>query len=69
MRTLLLELGAPLVFAFVLLAIAKFIRAVIDRHKNPTGLPHQENAAEPEEEPLRDADETEADPHSTLNKH
>jgi hypothetical protein len=65
MQTLLLELGAPLVFAFVLLAIAKFIRAVIDRNKNPTGLLHQENSEEPEEEPLRDADETEGDPHST----
>jgi len=65
MQTLLLELGAPLVFAFVLLAIAKFIRALIDRNKNPTGLPNQENSEEPEEEALREADETESDPHST----
>ena len=65
MQTLLLELGAPLVFAFVLLAIAKFIRALIDRNKNPTGLPNQESSEEPDEEALREADETESDPHST----
>lgn len=65
MQTLLLELGAPLVFAFVLLAIAKFIRALSNRNKNPKELPNQENSEEPEEEPLRDAEETESDPHST----
>jgi hypothetical protein len=59
MQTLLLELGAPLVFAFVLLAIAKFIRALIDRNKNPTRWLNQENREEPAEEPLREADETE----------
>jgi hypothetical protein len=63
MQTLLLELGAPLVFAFVLLAIAKFIRALIDRNKNPIGLPNQENSEEPEEELRGDADET--DPRAT----
>ena len=62
MQTLLLELGAPLVFAFVLLAIAKFMRALIDRNKNPTGLSNQENSEEFQEEELP-ADET--DPHST----
>jgi hypothetical protein len=65
MQTLLLELGAPLVFAFVLLAIAKFIRALIDRNKNPTGLPNQENSEEPEEELLPDPDKTDPDPHAT----
>jgi hypothetical protein len=65
MQTLLLELGAPLVFAFVLLAIAKFVRALIDRNKNPIGSPHQENSEAPEEALLQDADETEAGPHST----
>jgi hypothetical protein len=63
MQTLLLELGAPLVFAFVLLAIAKFIRALMDRNKHPTGLPNQENSEEPEEELRRDAEET--DPRAT----
>jgi hypothetical protein len=63
MQTLLLELGAPLVFAFVLLAIAKFIRALIDRNKNPTRLSNQENSEEPEEELGRDAGET--GPHAT----
>jgi hypothetical protein len=65
MQTLLLELGAPLVFAFVLLAIAKFVRALINRNKPQEELPNQENSKEPEEEALRDADETEADSHST----
>jgi hypothetical protein len=60
MQTLLLELGAPLVFAFVLLAIAKFIRAIIDRNKKPIGLPNQENSGE---EISGDTDET--DPPST----
>jgi hypothetical protein len=59
MQTLLLELGAPLVFAFVLLAVAKFIRALIDRNKNSTGLPNQENSGAAAEQPRRDADETE----------
>lgn len=62
MQTLLLELGAPLVFAFVLLAIAKFVRAVINRNKPPEELPNKENLEELNEEL---PDETEADPHST----
>ena len=63
MQTLLLELGAPLVFAFVLLAIAKFIRALIDRAKNPSELPNQENSEGPAEELPRGADAT--DSHAT----
>jgi hypothetical protein len=35
MQKLLLELGAPLVFAFVLLAIAKLIRGLIQRYRKP----------------------------------
>ena len=35
MQKLLLELGAPLVFAFVLLAIAKFIRGLAKRYRKP----------------------------------
>ena len=35
MQKLLLELGAPLVFAFVLLAIAKLIRGLIRRYRKP----------------------------------
>jgi hypothetical protein len=35
MQKLLLELGGPLVFAFVLLAIAKFVRGLIERYKAP----------------------------------
>jgi hypothetical protein len=33
MQKLLLELGGPLVFAFVLLAIAKFIRGIIEHFR------------------------------------
>ncbi len=36
MQKLLLELGGPLVFAFVLLAIAKFVRGVIERYRRPS---------------------------------
>jgi len=61
MQTLLLELGAPLVFAFVLLAIAKFVRALINRNKLQEELPNEENSEEPQEELTAD----EADPHST----
>jgi hypothetical protein len=35
MQKLLLELGGPLVVAFVLLAIAKFIRGLLERFRNP----------------------------------
>jgi hypothetical protein len=35
MQKLLLELGAPLVIAFVLLAIAKFVRGIIERFREP----------------------------------
>jgi hypothetical protein len=63
MQTLLLELGAPLVFAFVLLAIAKFVRALINRNKPQEELLNHENLEEQQEESL--ADENEADPHST----
>jgi hypothetical protein len=35
MQKLLLELGGPLVFAAVLLAIAKFVRGLIERYKKP----------------------------------
>jgi hypothetical protein len=35
MQKLLLELGAPLVIAFVLLAIAKFVRGIIGRFRKP----------------------------------
>ena len=61
MQTLLLELGAPLVFAFVLLAIAKFVRALINRNKPQEELPNEENSEEPQEELTAD----EIDPHST----
>ena len=65
MQTLLLELGAPLVFAFVLLAIAKFVRALINRNKIPDGLPNEENIEDLQEEPTENTDDTELDPHST----
>jgi len=35
MQKLLLELGGPLVLAFVLLAIAKFVRGLIERFRKP----------------------------------
>jgi len=35
MQKLLLELGGPLVFAFVLLAIAKFVRGLFERFRKP----------------------------------
>ena len=49
MQKLLLELGAPLVIAFVLLAIAKFVRGVIDRYRG----------TQPESEPENESDRTE----------
>ncbi len=58
MQKLLLELGAPLVFAFVLLAIAKFIRALIERFKSPVNTENGINEVDL-------ADETEDDPHAT----
>jgi hypothetical protein len=61
-QTLLLELGAPLVFAFILLAIAKFIRALINRNNPQSENEFSENHAElTEEEPP----EEENEPHST----
>ena len=63
MQKLLLELGGPLVFAFVLLAIAKFIRGIIDSRKNPNGTePDVANEVETEE-PLEDPPEN--DPRAT----
>jgi hypothetical protein len=35
MQKLLLELGGPLVIAFMLLAIAKFIRGLVRQFRNP----------------------------------
>ncbi len=35
MQKLLLELGGPLVLAFVLLAIARFVRGLIERFRKP----------------------------------
>jgi len=35
MQKLLLELGGPLVLAFVLLAIAKFVRGLVERFRKP----------------------------------
>jgi hypothetical protein len=49
MQKLLLELGAPLVIAFVLLAIAKFVRGIIERFRKP----------EPESDVERTEDHTE----------
>jgi len=49
MQKLLLELGAPLVIAFVLLAVAKFVRGMIDRFRG----------TQPEREPGNEQDRTE----------
>jgi hypothetical protein len=57
MQKLLLELGGPLVMAFLLLAIAKFIRGLMERFKNPE-VAQKEIAEELE----RDADD-ESPPH------
>ncbi|MGA2420929.1 MAG: hypothetical protein ABSG69_12660 [Candidatus Acidiferrum sp.] len=35
MQKLLLELGGPLVFAFVLLGLARFVRGIIERFRTP----------------------------------
>ena len=35
MQKLLLELGGPLVFAFVLLGLARFVRGIIERFRKP----------------------------------
>jgi hypothetical protein len=56
MQKLLLELGGPLVFAFVLLAIAKFVRGLITRYKHPGETENAEDEV---------VDETEDDPRAT----
>ncbi len=58
MQTLLLELGGPRVFAFVLLAIAKCVRGIIESRKNPNGI-QNEVTNEVEAEPLEDESENE----------
>jgi hypothetical protein len=61
MQKLLFELGGPLVFAFVLLAIAKFARGLIERYRNPSWIENEAgNEVESEIE-----DETENDPRAT----
>ena len=49
-QKLLLLLGGPLVIAFMLLAIAKFVRGLIERFKHPDGV-RDEVYEESEEEP------------------
>jgi hypothetical protein len=63
MQTLLLELGGPLVFAFVLLAIVKFIRGVIDSRKDHNGMESGTAEEVGTEEQLEDP--TENDPRAT----
>jgi hypothetical protein len=63
MQKLLLELGGPLVFAFVLLAIAKFVRGVIESRKNPNIIENEVINEVETEEQLEDP--TENDPRAT----
>jgi hypothetical protein len=49
-QKLLLLLGGPLVIAFMLLAIAKFVRGLMERFKHPHGM-REEVYEEPDEEP------------------
>jgi hypothetical protein len=63
MQTLLLELGGPLVFAFVLLAIVKFIRGLIDNRKDHYGM--ESGTAEEVETEVQPEDPTENDHHAT----
>ena len=63
MQTLLLELGGPLVFAFVLLAIVKFIRGVIDGRKGHNGM--ASGTAEEVETVEQLEDQTENEPRAT----
>ena len=48
MQKLLLELGGPLVIAFALLAIARFVRGIIDRIKGKD--PQQDQQTEETED-------------------
>ena len=49
-QKLLLLLGGPLVIAFMLLAIAKFVRGLMERFKHPHAR-REEGYEEPDEEP------------------
>jgi hypothetical protein len=49
-QKLLLLLGGPLVIAFMLLAIAKFVRGLMERFKHPHGM-REEVYDESDEEP------------------
>jgi hypothetical protein len=49
-QKLLLLLGGPLVIAFMLLAIAKFVRGLMERFKRPNGV-RDEVCEESDEEP------------------
>jgi hypothetical protein len=52
-QKLLLLLGGPLVIAFMLLAIAKFVRGLIGRFRHPSGVRdevYEEHDEEPDDE-------------------
>lgn len=52
-QKLLLLLGGPLVIAFMLLAIAKFVRGLMERFKHPDGVRdevYEESDEEPDDE-------------------
>ena len=53
-QKLLLLLGWPLVIAFMLLAIAKFVRGLMERLKHPRGM-REEVYEESDEEPHDEA--------------
>jgi hypothetical protein len=52
-QKLLLLLGGPLVIAFMLLAIAKFVRGLMERFRHPSGMRdevYEESDEEPDDE-------------------
>jgi hypothetical protein len=61
MQKLLLELGGPLVFAFVLLGLARFVRGIIERFRKP-GEEHFEEGSSAE---IGGAEDQDADDHGT----
>ena len=61
MQKLLLELGGPLVFAFVLLGLARIVRGIIERFRKPS-----ENEMEDDQRlDHQDADDQGADHQTT----
>jgi hypothetical protein len=61
MQKLLLELGGPLVFAFVLLGLARFVRGIIERFRRPD----EEHFEDGQSAQFDGGDHQDADDHGT----